>query len=468
VTTQTAIAENILTRVKEQYERFPYPGYPLWAAPRWQEGYLVSSTTAAVLAANHQNQVLCRSTDSKRKIAILGCGDVLPYLATKWENGRTLLDAVDLSQKNLTRARIRNALSPQGCHFIAGDLLHYLSALRDNSLNHCDAYGVLHHLATPSAALSLIATKLTPGGTARMMVYNADARAWIHHLQQAFRQLDLKPTRAADLATARQLITTLARISPALKTCLRGMSGILAHDARFVDCFFHARVVGHSIAEWYQLLQNSGLVVSALFDRYAELDSLANPMASPPTATDLQLRAATGEFANNFEIHVYKPGNTQVSPLSWRQQFLHVKRPPHLWYSYNETQRVPLVMQYTIWWAWIRTLTACRWQSLDKYSSRLPLASWQRLARLGAVFPMQFSDVEFRKELVDPMTFAPVRTGDSEAIPPRPIRIEKAREVEITQVVTSIRPDLDSRHLALIIMRIEKALRACHLISSHE
>lgn len=486
--TTTGAAIGIINAVKEQYEQFPYPGYPILAKPIWQDGYLTSSRFAALLAAIHQNLRLKQSLDGQNKIAILGCGDMLPYIFNKWESRKSVVEAIDLSRQNLLRAKVRCALGASfGCKFIEADLQQYLRMQESDSLRHCDAYGVLHHLAEPTLAVETLATKLAPGGTARMMIYNSDARAWIHHFQQAFRLMGLHLTRFHDIHTARRLLIDLSRISVGLRSCLQGMQSILTNDARFVDCFLHPRVVSHGIEDWLHLIESSGLVVSALFDRYAELDHLRNPMLVPPAGDVIKDMAGDLRFSNNLEIHLYRPGIPAVAKWDWEFHILKTKRPPRSWFSFLETKMIPRNLRSRIWLAWLNSLKGPNFAALDAFENSLPVEAWQRLSRLGAVFPGQFSSKQMKESLLAPITpvapialVTPATVGLKESPCGKSVVSKESahnkdlrqmgmpREFEITNLVRSLRLDLEERRQRLIVKRFQSALAACCTLYSAE
>ncbi|MCX7050275.1 MAG: methyltransferase domain-containing protein, partial [Proteobacteria bacterium] len=152
--------------VRALYERHPYPHYPLLARPRWQEGYLASSAFVARLAAD------VTGTPASKD-------------GTRLEPGWRRLVSIDLSSRSVNRARLRLALARGKAELRRGDINDYLATGEPGQVfSHIDAYGVLHHLPNPRATLGLIAQRLAPGGTARIMVYNSRARDWIWNLQR--------------------------------------------------------------------------------------------------------------------------------------------------------------------------------------------------------------------------------------------------------------------------------------------
>src|SRR5262249_32888335 len=141
--------------------------------------------------------------------------------------------------------------------FVHADLAQFLSAHRGR-FKHIDAYGVLHHMPNPRAALIALADALAPGGTARVMVYNTRARAWIRELQRVAALLGLNPSPARALSMWRTLLGTAGRALPALGQRLAQLGpATLANDARLVDTFLHAREARLGITAWLDAVREA-------------------------------------------------------------------------------------------------------------------------------------------------------------------------------------------------------------------
>src|SRR5690606_12676482 len=93
----------ILQDVQRLYEVYPYPNYPLLAKPQWEQGYLTCSRFAQRLAGGRQSP--------PRHVLVAGCGEILPYILRKWESPEVQLTCVDLSRRNVARARWRTLFS---------------------------------------------------------------------------------------------------------------------------------------------------------------------------------------------------------------------------------------------------------------------------------------------------------------------------------------------------------------------
>ncbi len=389
--------------VKRQYEAYPYPDYSLFIPLRAQEAYASHSLFAGQLLKEKGMVPAIRSKKDSRML-IAGSGDVLPYVLSFWEPTSHRISSIDISRRNIERARFRSTFRPQTMDWLVGNLEDPQYPLPQN-VSHIDSYGVLHHLANPSAAMTRLSSLLEDGGTMRIMVYNSAVRHWIHKLQKAFKTMGLDPFERRDLDLALGLLKTLMKVSPSFEERLRPMqSSIFHHSARFVDTFFHAHEGQVSLGEWLEFIEESGLETLGLYDRYAELDDLPNPLLTFPNKTALESRIEDRRFENNLEFYLYKkpvPGaedHKQVLPSKWR-----MKMPPQIWFQYSETNSLPFKTRFQLWWAYLAHIEGKKTKALDAMASTLETKTLQRLARLGVIFPSQFQSKEIQDLLMRPM-----------------------------------------------------------------
>ncbi|MBM4251260.1 MAG: class I SAM-dependent methyltransferase [Deltaproteobacteria bacterium] len=403
-----ALGAHIVKAVRALYEVHPYPHYPLFAKPRWQDGYLTHSHFAARLAGDLLGGAAgvdpAQFSLPATNVLIGGGGEILPYIMRKWESQDHRIVTVDLSASSLRRARWRCKWYPRSIRFEHGDLDQYLKRCSQpcsaEAFSHIDVYGVLHHMANPSETLKLLGESLLPGGTVRLMVYNTAARSWIHELQRVFQLLGIDPASNADIAFALHILRLAAAKLPAVADRLGQMGmGTMSNRARFADTFLHPREARLPIATWYQAIARAGLEVVGLFDRYAELDDLANPLWHPPTTEELEARLADRRFENNLELFLVRrrdegAGTSAIKrprPKSWLWPYM-LKAPPSQWFSYRETSEIPLPLRLTIWHAHLRWVMHGSTEGVSAMLSRLSGTALQRLVRIGAILPGQISD----------------------------------------------------------------------------
>jgi len=407
---------DLVARVRAQYEAYPYPAYGLFLPLRGQEAYASNSLFAARLLEQRGLEPALRRAPAPA-VLLAGCGDVFPYLATFWEPRRHDLIAMDLSARSLRRARLRCLPRMRAMKWLRADLGDEETPLPEN-LAHVDCYGVLHHMARPAAALGRIARLLAPGGTARIMVYNSDARTWIRHLQRAFALLGLEGTEARDRSAARSLLEALAEVSPALRARLAAMGEVLSHPARFVDTFFHAREARLGAAYWLRAIADAGLTPIGLYDRYGELDDLPNPLSEFPAESALRERIADRRFENNLELYLARadsggkasgrPGKVVGAEQSRRPLAIHLpsplalRSPPKSWWDYRETRKLPWDLRRIVWRHFLANLCSRRAQA-DVWAGRMPPRAFQRLGRLGAIWPDECASAELKGLLRSPL-----------------------------------------------------------------
>ncbi len=451
----STLALTISQAVRRQYERHPYPHYPLWLPIQWQEAYASTALfTAQLLRENHIAPAIDQA--DQPRILIAGCGEMFPAVLSRWEPRQHQLLGVDLSMRHLRRARIRSALALRPIKLEQGDLAdsHLLSAA---SFAHVDAYGVLHHMADPRRALENLHQALQEGGSLRLMVYNSQARSWIHHLQRAFQLLALDPFDSADIKATRYLLELLSEHVPALASRLEPMQASLKFNSRLVDTFLHAREARLDLRWWMQSLDKAGFRILGLFDRYAELDDLPNPLYHPPTIEQLEERTQDLRYENNLEIYAVKlsrqlPARDDLSPLAtpWS---LRRRPPPASWRSYHETQSLRWRQNWLLWQNFLQAIYRReKVTSINSLVSQVTPEALGRLARIGALWPSQVSDRGLQKLCIRPLC-ASMDAPDRAEI----VAIERVPGLSpmIERILLSKRRSL--RYLPRILQRIAAA-----------
>ncbi len=398
-------ASKIMTtsEVQSLYERRPYPHYPLLAKPRWQDGYLGSSRFARALTfqGNHPS--------TPANFLSVGCGEILPYILRKWESRATTLSCVDLSQRSLNRAKFRCATTIGTTKFFQADINQLLLSpkFKQMKFEHIEAFGVIHHIPNLDRTVELLAKHLTDNGTMRIMVYNSKARDWIWDLNRSFRLLGLRHDRDQDIASARHLLYELAKHSPRLAQHLKSMGPTgLANDTRFADTFMHPWEARLTIKRWLDLFAGKSLEPYALYDRYAELDDLANPLWTMPTKSELTERAQDYRFENNLEIWLRKPsqGSARTEDLRSVPISLQTRLPPTQWTKFPETSDLGFRLTYGLWRGWQKFIFGHHDDACIKIIRSLARPTAQRLARIGAILPSQAEEAGRFDELRKPMT----------------------------------------------------------------
>jgi 2-polyprenyl-3-methyl-5-hydroxy-6-metoxy-1,4-benzoquinol methylase len=402
--------------VQSLYERYPYPNYPLLAKPIWQDGYLGASAFARTLAGG---------TGSAGDFLSIGCGEILPYVIRKWESSNTHLVFNDLSRRSLRRAKFR--LIGKRADFVAGDINAFLQTTNE-TFDHVEAYGVLHHIANVRTTLNGIVGCMAPGATMRVMVYNTDARNWIWEINRGLRLLGIHYGAKNSFAVGRNILAALAIKNSHFAERLKQLgTSTLENESRFADTFLHPFEISWDVSTWLREFQNFGLTPYALFDRYAELDDLANPLWQIPSAKDLQARCHDRRFEGNLEIWL-RHGDVSRESKPTKIPRSAVLRRPRYWFQYEETKNIPSPIRLQLWQHWLRTLQGeTRSFALKKLLPHVSNTAWQRLSRVGAIFKEDAEDLGIYKKLLSPMAKsmdAPTRINNlkSECLTPEFLR----------------------------------------------
>ncbi len=431
-------ASALVTRsVREMYEAFPYPRYPLLTPLKWRDGYSCRPEFSWSLASSHSTQFI---QVINPRILIAGCGDTQPYIFAKWASRGTLIDAVDLSSANIRRARVRTFFCATRPRYFPMDLGYFLETKRA-AYHHIDCYGVLHHLANPSEILSKLAANLTEGGTMRVMVYNSVARGFIHHIQRGFHMLGLDYRIREDLSAARAVLSFLGQESTEFARILNRMQATLNHASLLVDTFFHAREARIGFSHWLDMFECAGLSPIGILDRYGELDHLPNPLRHFPEASTIERLIESGSFIGNFEIFLVKNPAAPGLTAKMGHKTALLGTPPRLWFSFSETENLNPIKKLQLWQQFLN----------PKFLSSVELAKAARLrlARLGAIVnPQDEDDTPMSRE----------NAPNTDNSPPNAKRFED----RIKSYLQARHPTRDSVRISLAAQRFNRALLNCN------
>ncbi len=287
--------------VKDFYELITYPNYPLWFTPRKIKNYVGSSSYAAKVCGVDAGLI----SDPKR-VLVIGCGEIQPYVMRNCEALKTELYFLDVSEKSLKRARfrmLRNWRASVGRQFwICENFLDYAERA-DTKFDHIDAFGVLHHLQKPEKGVAAVAKLLKAGGTARVMVYNSVARAWIHEIQDDLAAMKLDFRQKNDVLKAMQYVKTYISRDSQLRQLIANIGPTLfKNHSRFIDTFMHVCEARLTWSQWFDIFTKNDLTVCGLYDRYQELTT--DPILNISTLSKLADFVAKREFLGNFEVYL--------------------------------------------------------------------------------------------------------------------------------------------------------------------
>lgn len=270
--------------VRQHYETYPYPRYPLLASVRRKD------TGHLNLAALWKRLNGYPPPRTAREILIAGCGSFAPYPFSV-ANPDTPITALDLSMANIKRARLHCRLHLRfNVRFIVGDLLATDTA--PGPFGFIDAYGVLHHLPDPLAGLLALNNRLHNHGLLRIMLYSHGARSGTEAARRALRRLQVQDIPA--LKALFRKLPPASRLANQLHAAPDGNA-----EYGLADAFLHPQVTTYRVAELATMITNSGLELL----EFCHPDAHSNPAAEWQRLTHLE---EIGELDTNFVLVLRK------------------------------------------------------------------------------------------------------------------------------------------------------------------
>jgi tetratricopeptide (TPR) repeat protein/2-polyprenyl-3-methyl-5-hydroxy-6-metoxy-1,4-benzoquinol methylase len=202
----TEIDDAVSLRVREQYEENPYPCWvrPAPASPIDIDQYVRTAFSGPSF------RPLGKGADIDLLIAGCGSGQQAVETAKRLPQARIL--AVDLSLASLAYARRQARLfGVDNIEFGQADILR-LGAL-GRTFDVIESTGVLHHLADPTAGLTILHSLLRPNGLLRLGLYSEIARANIVAVRGHIAERGYQST-ADDIRRCRQDLLTFPEGTP--------------------------------------------------------------------------------------------------------------------------------------------------------------------------------------------------------------------------------------------------------------
>lgn len=243
--------------VREQYETWPYPSYPLFAKARPRK---VWQLNAAYLA----DRCGVAPPPERARIWIAGCGTLQPHVFATANPGADVL-ATDLSQASLRQARRRCRWHGQRHVRYAPVDLADTATLPDGPFDLIECYGVLMCLPDPAATLRELAARLAPHGVLRLMVYPHFSRQRIFQVQRVAKLLGLHHNDRSHPRLLRQLVAALPRAHPLRHAFVTYDDA--RDDAGLADAFLHPHDRGFTGLELGAMVRSAGLAPGFFFQR---------------------------------------------------------------------------------------------------------------------------------------------------------------------------------------------------------
>ena len=260
--------------IRDHYERYPYPHYPLLSSVRRCDTYALN---LQALWARF-NGVF--PTAGEGRILIAGSGSFAPY-PMSIANPLAEITALDLSEANLKRARLHCILhGRRNVGFVQGDLLD--PAIAPGPFHFIDSFGVLHHLDEPLSGLKALERRLVPGGVLRVMVYGRYARQEAESIRRGVKLLGIE-----EVASLKKLLLKAkhgSRVREYLDSSWEASTG-----SGLADLFLNPCVHTYRIDEFLEMIDQMRLKPLL----FAHRGALAEPAAEIERLRELDRRRET-------------------------------------------------------------------------------------------------------------------------------------------------------------------------------
>lgn len=236
-------------RVKEQYERWPYPepivDLEAWLEHNWQW-----------FDPSHAAQLLWPEGRPGKELEILiaGCGTNQAAVFAV-NNPTAHVVGIDVSQAALAHHQALKQRYGLDNLEIRQLPIEDVGQLQQ-SFDLIVSTGVLHHLDDPDAGLAALAQCLKPMGCIGLMLYARYGRMGVELVQQIVQELGLQADEYG-LATIKSCLQHTDQAHP-LRGYLR-VAGDLKHDTGLVDTFLPKRERSYSVQECLNLVAGAGL-----------------------------------------------------------------------------------------------------------------------------------------------------------------------------------------------------------------
>jgi SAM-dependent methyltransferase len=247
--TVTAFGDDVSRLVAQQYEEHPYPSWTRVNLP--VEGGILAQLRRLRSAAG------LASTHDAPRVLVAGCGtgqQAVTIAAALGPSARLL--AIDLSAASLDCARAKADEHGVGgsIEFRQADILSLGTLHETFDIIYCT--GVLHHMADPLAGWRALIDRLKPGGSMRIALYSAAARAPLDALKKRFPPDETLPMEARIRNFRRRVLAAYAHDWTA--------SGLMWHDFFTLggcrDLLFHAHERRFTIPQLEAALEELGLI----------------------------------------------------------------------------------------------------------------------------------------------------------------------------------------------------------------
>tara|TARA_Y100001934_G_scaffold16983_1_gene20201 strand:+ start:2326 stop:3597 length:1272 start_codon:yes stop_codon:yes gene_type:complete len=247
------------SRVKAQYEAFPYPD--IETANR--NGTALAAMPSDLFAINHYLFAGFRDFSLPFRVLVAGGGTGIATVRLAQQLQRagcpSKLVYLDLSEESRRIAERRaQSLGLDNIDFHTGSLID-LPSLGLGVFDYIDCGGVLHHLKEPAAGLTALTEVMAAEGGMGLMVYGPYGRAGIYPIQEMMRRLGAG-NQSDQLPLLKKVLDGLPATN-LLHHHERFRQGYGENDAELVDLFLHPVDRPFTVPQLTQLCERAGLRV---------------------------------------------------------------------------------------------------------------------------------------------------------------------------------------------------------------
>lgn len=295
--------ESIRARVREMYERHPYP-------PVDEDIQAYKNGEAWLLESPNPSFHLywpARAYTDDLDILIAGCGTQQAAQVAAGLPGARIV-GTDISEHSLSETRRLAGKAGIGNITLSQLPIERTDELeRDFDLVICT--GVLHHLADPDAGLKALKSVLRSNGSMHLMLYGRHGRTGVYMLQDLFRRIGIDAAKAGkkDIAALRALIEDLPAAHPF--AAVRDMHPDWHDDEGLVDLLLHVQDRAYTLSDIAAFLGGAGLKMQKLLfaartdPMFTPLDDIAGSGFSK--LPELEQRTAVELYRASVKKHVF-------------------------------------------------------------------------------------------------------------------------------------------------------------------
>lgn len=279
------IDDEISLKVRDQYEKDPYPKWIDLALPAKPSSMGAIAKTERLSLFDDEIKIAKRL-----EVLIAGCGTGQQSVgaAAKYKNSQIL--AIDLSHSSIAYARRKtDEFGFDNVEYMPGDILALPKLGRRFDVIECS--GVLHHMADPIAGWRSLTDCLVPGGLMRLGLYSDLARRDIAEIKRQIDQQAIASDHQSMRAFRLNLIATGGTQYPRV---------LQAHDffslSGLRDLLFHEKEHRFSIPQLQSNMSTLGLGFCG-FERGHIREAFTSAFPDPHAQYDLD-KWASFEAAN--------------------------------------------------------------------------------------------------------------------------------------------------------------------------